>query len=95
MGIDANVEQLCRPFHDERTGRPSLAPGICFRLLLGCLPGIDPERGIALTVSHSLGLRRFLGCEPHHNPPDHPTISAPGGGSASKPEARVRLRPVN
>ena len=76
MGFDACVERLCRPFYAERMGRPSLAPGIYFRLLLlGYLLGIDSERGIALTVSDSLGLRRFLGYELHQNPPDHSTIS--------------------
>ncbi len=45
-------------------GRPSLAPGVYFRLLLlGYLLGIDSERGIALTVSDSLSLRAFLGYE--------------------------------
>ena len=34
MGFDAYVEKLCRPFYAERMGRPSLAPGVCFRLLL-------------------------------------------------------------
>ena len=76
MGFDAYVEQLCRPCYAERMGRPSLAPGVYFRLLLlGYLLGIDSERGIALTVSDSLGLRRFLGYELHQNPPDHSTIS--------------------
>ena len=76
MGFDAYVEQLCRPFYAERMGRPSLAPGVYFRLLLlGCLLGIDSERGIALTVSDSLGLRRFLGYELQQNPPDHSTLS--------------------
>ena len=76
MGFDAYVEQLCRPFYAERMGRPSLAPGVYFRLLLlGYLLGIDSERGIALTVSDSLGLRRFLGYELHQSPPDHSTIS--------------------
>ena len=76
MGFDAYVEKLCRPFYAERMGRPSLAPGVYFRLLLlGYLLGIDSERGIALTVSDSLSLRRFLGCELQQSPPDHSTIS--------------------
>ncbi|MCY4597684.1 MAG: transposase [Bryobacterales bacterium] len=76
MGFDAYVEQLCRPFYAERMGRPSLAPGVYFRLLLlGYLLGIDSERGIALTVADSLGLRRFLGYELQQSPPDHSTLS--------------------
>ena len=76
MGFDTQVETLCRPFYAERLGRPSLAPGVYFRLLmLGYLLGIDSERGIALTVSDSLGLRAFLGYELQQSPPDHSTIS--------------------
>ena len=60
MGFDREVETLCRPFYAERLGRPALAPGVYFRLLLlGYLLGIDSERGIALTVSDSLSLRAF------------------------------------
>ncbi len=43
MGFDAYVEQLCRPFYAARLGRPSLVPGVYFRLLLGYLLGIDSE----------------------------------------------------
>ena len=76
MGFDTQVETLCRPFYAERLGRPSLAPGVYFRLLmLGYLLGIDSERGIALTVSDSLSLRAFLGYELQQSPPDHSTIS--------------------
>jgi len=32
--FDAFVEGLCRPFYDRAIGRPGLAPGIYFRLLL-------------------------------------------------------------
>ena len=72
MGFDTEVETLCRPFYAERLGRPSLAPGVYFRLLL---LGIDSERGIALTVSDSLSLRAFLGYELSASPPEHSTIS--------------------
>ena len=44
-GFDAFVEQLCAPF-SARMGRPSLAPGRYFRLLLvGYFEGLDSERG--------------------------------------------------
>ena len=52
-------------------GQPLAGPGVYFRLLLG----IDSERGIALTVSDSLGRRRFLGYELQQSPPDHSTLS--------------------
>ena len=46
-GFDAFVEQLCAPF-SARMGRPSLAPGRYFRLLLvGYFEGLDSERAIA------------------------------------------------
>lgn len=47
-GFDAFVEDACRPFYAPTMGRPSLAPGIYFRLLLiGYFEGLDSERGIA------------------------------------------------
>ena len=57
-------------------GRPSLAPGVYFRLLLiGYFEGIDSERGIAWRASDSLGLRRFLRIGLEESGPDHSTIS--------------------
>src|SRR5437016_7316006 len=56
-------------------GRPSLAPGRYFRLLLiGYFEGIDSERGIAWRAADSLGLRGFLGVGLDQMPPDHSTI---------------------
>jgi transposase-like protein DUF772 len=43
-------------------GRPSLPPGVYFRLLLiGYFEGIDSERGIAWRATDSFALRDFLG----------------------------------
>src|SRR5215831_19348754 len=43
-------------------GRPTLPPGIYFRLrLIGYFEGIDSERGIAWRAADSLALRGFLG----------------------------------
>ena len=59
--FDAFVEAQCAPFYATR-GRPSLAPGMYFRLLLiGYFEGIDSERGIAWRTADSLSLRGFLG----------------------------------
>ena len=33
-GFDALVEERCRKFYAAKMGRPSLAPGVYFRLLL-------------------------------------------------------------
>ena|ERR1039457_1446238 len=47
-GFDAFVEERCRRFYAPVMGRPSLAPGIYFRLLLiGYFEGLEGERGIS------------------------------------------------
>jgi transposase len=75
-GFDEWVEQQCARFYAERMGRPSLAPGRYFRLLLiGYFEGIDSERGIAWRAADALALRNFLGVGLNEMPPDHSTIS--------------------
>ena len=74
--FDGFVEGRCQRFYAEKMGRPSLAPGIYFRLLLiGYFEGIDSERGIAWRAQDSLALRRFLRVGLDEAPPDHSTIS--------------------
>jgi transposase len=74
--FDEFVEKECAAFYATNNGRPSLTPGIYFRLLLlGYFEGIDSERGIAWRASDSLGLRRFLGIGLDESAPDHSTIS--------------------
>ena len=74
-GFDAFVENLCAGFY-ARMGRPSLAPGRYFRLLLvGYFEGLDSERAIAWRTADSLSLRSFLRLTPLASPPDHSTIS--------------------
>jgi transposase len=75
-GFDRFVEERCRRFYAPVMGRPGLAPGRYFRLLLlGYFEGIDSERGIAWRASDSLAIRRFLGLSVDEDPPDHSTIS--------------------
>jgi len=75
-GFDQFVEEECARFYAVNNGRPSLAPGIYFRLqLLGYFEGIDSERGIAWRAADSLGLRRFLAIGLDESTPDHSTIS--------------------
>jgi transposase len=75
-GFDDFVETQCRPFYAEKMGRPSLAPGQYFRLLLlGYFEGLDSERGIAWRAADSLGVRGFLGLALTEGAPDHSTIS--------------------
>lgn len=74
--FDSFVEGLCAKFYHDALGRPGLAPGRYFRLLLlGYFEGIDSERGIAWRAADSLSLRAFLGCALGEATPDHSTIS--------------------
>jgi len=74
--FDAFVEAQCAPFYAATVGRPSLAPGTYFRLLLiGYFEGIDSERGMAWRTADSLALRGFLGLTLDEVPPEHSTIS--------------------
>jgi transposase len=74
--FDAFCEAQCKDFYAQKVGRPSLAPGVYFRLmLLGFFEGIDSERGIAWRVADSLSLRQFIGYGIDEATPDHVTIS--------------------
>jgi transposase len=74
--FDRFCEERCRGFYHTKVGRPSLAPGVYFRLLLiGFLEGIGSERGIGWRVADSLSLRRFLNYGLAEATPDHVTIS--------------------
>lgn len=75
-GFDPFVEALCRSFYAPTMGRPSVAPGRYFRLLLlGYFEGIDAERGIAWRAADSLAVREFLRLGLNETAPDHSTIS--------------------
>jgi transposase len=74
--FDRFVEGQCARFYAPVMGRPSLAPGRYFRLLLvGYFEGIDSERGIAWRASDSLAVRAFVRLPVNEPPPDHTTIS--------------------
>ena len=74
--FDAFVEGACATFYAPVMGRPGLAPGRYFRLLLlGYFEGLDSERAIAWRAADSLSVRSFLGLELHEPTPDHSTIS--------------------
>src|SRR6266852_6249062 len=56
--FDAFAERECAKFYAANNGRPSLVPGIYFRLLLiGYFEGVDSERGIAWRAADSIGRR--------------------------------------
>jgi transposase len=74
--FDEYVEEMCARFYADEVGRPGLAPGIYFRLLMvGYFEGIDSERGIAWRASDSLSIRSFVRIALDESVPDHSTIS--------------------
>jgi transposase len=74
--FDEFVESVCQPFYAKTLGRPGLAPGIYFRLLMvGYFEGIDSERGMAWRAGDSQGIRAFLRIALDETAPDHSTIS--------------------
>jgi transposase len=75
--FDIFVESLCKRFYAKTLGRPGLAPGIYFRLLMvGYFEGIDSERGMAWRAADSLGNRAFLRIALDEEAPDHSTYLA-------------------
>jgi len=75
-GFDRHCEESCAGFYHARLGRPSLAPGLYFRIMMiGFFEGLDSERGIAWRLADSLTLRQFLSLGLDENTPDHVTIS--------------------
>src|SRR3954466_1163695 len=75
-GFDSFCETECAGFYHHKLGRPSLAPGLYFRIMMiGFFEGLDSERGIAWRLADSLTLRQFLSIGLDENTPDHVTIS--------------------
>ena len=74
--FDEFVESLCEPHYADGRGRPSIPPGVYFRMMMiGYHEGLDSERGIAWRVADSLSLRVFLGYDLGDEPPDHSSLS--------------------
>src|ERR1700693_5652838 len=74
--FDRFAEAQCAPHYAETQGRPSIPPGIYFRMLLvGYFEGIDAQRGIAWRCSDSLALREFLGLGVTDRVPDHSSLT--------------------
>lgn len=74
--FDAYVEELCKPYYAGKQGRPSVPPGVYFRMLLvGYFEGLNSQRGIAWRCSDSLSLREFLGIPLGEDSPDHSSLS--------------------
>ena len=75
-GFDRFVEAHCATFYHERLGRPSIPPGVYFRMLLiGYFEGLASEREIAWRCADSLALRTFLGYRLTQTTPEHSSLS--------------------
>jgi transposase len=75
-GFDAYVEDLCQSYYNEIWGRPSIPPGVYFRMLfVGYFEGISSQRGIAWRCSDSRSLQQFLGYLPTETTPDHSSLT--------------------
>lgn len=75
-GFDRWIEAVCEPHYCRGQGRPSVPPGVYFRMLLvGYFEGINSQRGIAWRCSDSLSLREFLGIPLGEDSPDHSSLT--------------------
>ena len=75
-GFDHAVEERCEPYYHSHIGRPSIPPGVYFRMLLvGYFEGIGSQRGIAWRCGDSLSLRQFLGIPLTDQTPDHSSLT--------------------
>jgi transposase len=78
-GFDAWLEKLCVPYYHATQGRPSIPPGVYFRMILvGYFEGISSQRGIAWRCCDSRSLAEFLGYGPTEETPDHSSLSRLG-----------------
>jgi transposase len=74
--FDRRCEELCAPYYAEGTGRPSIPPGVYFRMLfVGYFEGLSAQRAIAWKCADSLSVRTFLGLEPTVAAPDHSSLT--------------------
>jgi transposase len=74
--FDRVVEDLCAEFYAKRQGRPSIPPGMYFRMLfVGYFEGITSQRGIAWRCQDSLSIRDFLGLGSTERSPDHSSMT--------------------
>jgi transposase len=78
--FDTWLEHLCAPYYHAVMGRPSIPPGVYFRMILvGYFEGIASQRGIAWRCSDSRSLAEFLGGPLNDATPDHSSLSRTHG----------------
>jgi transposase len=74
--FDRWIEKRCEPYYAATLGRPSIPPGVYFRMILvGYFEGIASQRGIAWRCSDSRSLAEFLGIPANERTPDHSSMS--------------------
>jgi transposase len=74
--FDEWIEKRCAPYYAAKLGRPSIPPGVYFRMILvGYFEGIASQRGIAWRCSDSRSLAEFLGIPNNETTPDHSSLS--------------------
>ena len=74
--FDRVVEDLCAEYYATHQGRPSIPPGMYFRMLfVGYFEGITSQRGIAWRCQDSLSIRDFLGLATTQRSPDHSSMT--------------------
>ena len=74
--FDRRCEELCAPYYADEIGRPSIPPGVYFRMLfVGYFEGLDAQRAIAWKCADSLSVRTFLGVEVTEAAPDHSSLT--------------------
>jgi len=75
-GFDRFVEELCAAHYAEDLGRPSIPPGVYFRMLfVGYFEGLDSQRAIAWRCADSLSLRSFLRVDLSKGTPEHSSMT--------------------
>lgn len=74
--FDSFVEALCAPYYAGSVGRPSIPPGVFFRMtFVGYFEGLPSHRSIAWRCADSRSLAAFLGLGPAEETADHSSIS--------------------
>src|SRR5450759_1012394 len=75
-GFDRFVETVCAPHYAHEQGRPSIAPGVYFRMLfIGYFEGLGAQRAIAWRCADSFSLRTFLRIPLTKGTPDHSSMT--------------------
>jgi hypothetical protein len=74
--FDRWVEERCAAYYALGRGRPSIPPGVYFRMIfIGYFEGIASQRGIAWRCQDSRSLAEFLGYGPTEETPDHSSLT--------------------